>query len=154
MQVFKSFYQGFINVGFWLGPVLLLGMRLIWGYAFYQAGCNKFDDIDKVVESFAGLGIPFAYYNAYLVAGVECIGGLWLMAGFMSRFAAALLAITMTVAYLTAHFDAVAALWTEPSLFMGEAPFMFWLTSLLVLSFGPGMFSIDALFKRFVFKQE
>ena len=152
MQAIKSFYKGIVAAGFWIGPVILLLMRLLWGYAFIEAGMGKWGNIENTAGFFTKLGIPFALYNAYFVAIVEMVGGAMLMAGLFSRFGSLFLASTMVVAYLTAHFDAVAGLATDPMAFTKESPFMFLLTSLLVFSFGPGMFSIDALLKRFVFK--
>ena len=57
------------------------------------------------------------------------------------------LAINMMVAYLTADAKAVQMLFVDPSLFLSAEPFMYLLTSLLVVAFGPGALSVDALIR-------
>ena len=84
-----------------------------------------------------------------LAGGTECFGGLLLIAGLGGRLAAIPLTITMTVAYLTAHRDAVHSL----DDFVAQPPFPFLLTALVVFAFGPGMISIDGLLKRTVFRK-
>ena len=53
----------------------------------------------------------------------------------------------MIVAYLTAHADEVTGIYT----FVTAPPFLNLLTCVLVLLFGPGVFSVDYLVRRFVF---
>ena len=53
----------------------------------------------------------------------------------------------MTVAYLTADFEAVSNIFSDPDKFVKADPFPFLLTALIVLIFGPGRFSVDALLK-------
>jgi putative oxidoreductase len=127
-----------------LQSILILLLRLFWGYQFAAAGLSKLQDPVRVMNAFTDLGIPFPHFNAYFVAIVECIGGLCLLFGFLSRFAALLLSITMVVAYATAHVESVRNLFTSPSEFILEAPFPYLFTSLVVLCFGPGLFSVDA----------
>ena len=75
---------------------------------------------------------------------VECVGGLCLLAGFASRLAAAPLAATMIVAYLTADSEALKSIFSEPDKFTSAAPFLFLPTG----AFGPGAFSADRLLAR------
>jgi uncharacterized membrane protein YphA (DoxX/SURF4 family) len=53
----------------------------------------------------------------------------------------------MSVAYLTADFEAVSNIFNDPDKFVRADPFPFLLTALIVLVFGPGRFSVDALLK-------
>ena len=53
----------------------------------------------------------------------------------------------MTFAYLTADFEAVSNVFSDPDKFVKADPFPFLLTALIVLIFGPGRFSVDALLK-------
>jgi hypothetical protein len=53
----------------------------------------------------------------------------------------------MSVAYLTADFEAVSNIFSDPDKFVKADPFPFLLTALIVLVFGPGRFSVDALLK-------
>jgi putative oxidoreductase len=63
------------------------------------------------------------------------------------------LIFTMMVAYLTADIESVKMLFQDPNKFVSEAPFNFLMVSLIVFSFGPGAFSMDALIKRYVQKK-
>jgi putative oxidoreductase len=119
------------------------------GLRFFQAGWGKFGRLEDVGEFFAGLGIPAPEFHAALVASVETAGGLMLVFGLFSRLAAVPLAFNMVVAYLTAHTDEVKKLFTENwTEFLEAAPGPYLLASLLILCFGPGRLSIDALLRR------
>ncbi|MDO8461470.1 MAG: DoxX family protein [Deltaproteobacteria bacterium] len=131
-------------------PLLLL-LRLYWGSLFFMAGKGKLTNIGRVVDFFSSLHIPMPLFNAYLVGFTELIGGALLFLGLFSRLAAIPLAISMVVAYLTAHIEATHQIFRDPENFISQAPFLFLLTALLVLAFGPGRFSVDTfLRKRFL----
>lgn len=132
------------NFDFLQSPLLLL-IRLFWGWQFFQAGKGKLADVGHVVPFFQELHIPFPQFNAYLVGTVECFGGLCLLLGLASRLVAIPLTITMLVAFLTADLDKVRHLFSDPEAFTSAAPFLFLLVTLIVMSFGPGKFSMDWL---------
>ena len=67
--------------------------------------------------------------------------------GLASQPLAFLIVLSMTVAYLTADFEAVSSIFSDPDKFVKADPFPFLLTALIVLIFGPGRFSVDALLK-------
>jgi putative oxidoreductase len=114
--------------------ILLLLIRIAWGFAFFQAGWGKFGRLKDVGEFFAGLGIPAPEFNAALVASVETVGGLMLVLGLFSRLAAVPLAFNMVVAYLTAHTDEVKKLFTEDwTEFLEADPGPYLLASLIIL---------------------
>lgn len=162
MGFIRRFYEGTITVGSFCQHLLLFGLRLYWGFSFFQAGWGKLNGIAQTRAFFETLGIPFPEANAYLVGGVEAIGGLFLLFGFASRFAAIPLAITMLVALLTAHADitreliaAVVNIYQELGVFMSHAskfivqePFNYLLTCLIIFCFGPGSISIDYIFEK------
>jgi putative oxidoreductase len=133
-----------------LSHPFLLAFRLYFGYQFFLAGKGKLGNIEGVTRFFDSLGIPAPGFHAYFVGGLEMVGGVLLMVGLGSRLTAIPLSIAMVVAYLTADRDAVAALLTDPELFLGAAPWNFLVTSLMVAIFGPGLFSLDALARRVV----
>jgi putative oxidoreductase len=56
----------------------------------------------------------------------------------------------MSVAYLTADFEAVSSIFSDPDKFVKADPFPFLLTALIVLTFGPGLYSIDTVLKRWI----
>ncbi len=70
-----------------------------------------------------------------------------LIIGLASRPLALLVLLSMTAAYLTADFEAVSGIFSDPDKFVKADPFPFLLTALIVFLFGPGRFSVDALLK-------
>ncbi len=127
---------------------LLLVLRLIVGYAFFQTGKGKV--ATPPVEFFTKLGLPFPVFTANFVGYVEMIGGLLLLIGLFSRVTAFALTVNMTVAYLTADLDSVRKLTTEPDAFLSASPFAYWVVSLIVLFFGPGAFALDWIVRKIV----
>jgi putative oxidoreductase len=123
-------------------------VRLYWGWQFFVTGKGKLSNLGQVAQFFESLGIPLPALNAFLAGTTECLGGLLLLVGFASRLTAIPLIFTMIVAYLTADLDAVKGIFIEPDKFLSADPFLFLLASLMVLIFGPGKFSVDALFGR------
>lgn len=130
-----------------LQHLFLLAIRLYWGWAFHLAGCTKFEKIEGVTAFFQSLAIPFPETMAYLVASLECIGGLLLIFGLASRLISLPLAVTMAVALLTAHAEGALQLFSDPSKFVAQAPVTYLLASLTIFLFGPGRLSIDAAIK-------
>ena len=131
-----------------LQSLVLLVFRLYWGWQFFQTGLGKLRNLDHVTAYFTDLGIPAPGLNAAFVSGLETVGGLLLLLGLASRFIAAPLAFDMVVAYATAERQALMSLFSDPAKFIGADPFFFLLTSVLVLAFGPGAVSLDALIRR------
>ena len=132
----------------YLRSPVLLAMRLYWGWQFFVAGKGKLLNLDRTAEFFASLGIPLAKLNALIAGSAECFGGLLLLLGLGSRIVTVPLIVTMCVAYLTAHSAVVKDAANNPDGFVSASPFLFLLCSVIVLVFGPGVFSIDALIAR------
>ena len=104
----------------------LLFIRLYWGWQFFQAGKGKLMNLERTIGFFKDLHIPLPVLNAYLASATECFGGLLLMIGLFSRLISIPLTFTMIIAYLTAHPEAVKAIFSEdPDLFTKAAPFSF-----------------------------
>jgi putative oxidoreductase len=145
VQNVKRWYAAEITCLSYLQPVFLLMIRLFIGWGFFKAGKGKLLNIESTVEFFRGLDIPMPTLNAYLSGTTECFGGLFLLLGVASRVVPIPLIFTMLVAYATAHTEEFHALWGNPNLFLKAPPFLFLLTAIIVLLFGPGVFSIDGL---------
>jgi len=128
-----------------LQPVLLLCLRLYWGYQFFITGRGKLLNIARTAGFFESIDIPLPLVNAYAAGITECLGGLLLLIGLGSRLAAIPLVVTMLVAYATAHREELMSVFSNPDAFVTAPPFLFLLASLIVLVFGPGRFSLDAL---------
>jgi len=126
----------------------LLAVRLYWGWQFAQTGWGKLSDLDKVTGFFTRLNIPAPALNAHFVSLLEFAGGVMLAAGLGSRLIALLLAGDMLVAYLAADREALFSFFSDPDKLYAAAPYTFLFASLLVLVFGPGRLSIDAVVAR------
>ncbi len=124
---------------------LLLAIRLYWGWQFAQTGWGKLTHLDRTADFFASLDIPLPKVNAIMAGGTECLGGVLLALGLFARPAAVPLIFTMMVAYWTADRDALNAIVSDTDKFVTATPFLFLLASLIVLTFGPGKLSLDAL---------
>jgi putative oxidoreductase len=145
MQLAEKYYRLLIRAASNLQSPLLLAVRLYWGWQFMQTGWGKLTNIGKVVNFFTTLGIPAPALNAYFISSLEFGGGLLLILGLGSRLIALPLAINMLVAYITADREALFSIVSNPDKFTGAAPYTFLIASLLVLIFGPGKASMDAI---------
>ncbi|HWC16714.1 MAG TPA: DoxX family protein [Terriglobales bacterium] len=145
-----ALYQTFGRSANFLQSPLLLAVRLYWGWQFFQTGWGKLQDIAKVTDFFTSLGLPFPNVTAYVVGTSECIGGILLFLGLGSRLISLPLLADMVGAYLTADREALRAIFSEPGKFYAADPYTFLFASLLILVFGPGKISVDALIERLI----
>ena len=126
----------------------LLFVRLYWGYQLIQTGWGKLHSLPKVTQYFESLGVPQPAFNAHFVAGLEFTAGILLILGLASRLICVPLSINMLVAYWFGDHDALLAFFKDPGTFYAAAPYTFLFAALLILIFGPGKFSLDALIRR------
>jgi putative oxidoreductase len=145
MKSLVRLYSRFSVIVSYLQSPFLLVVRLYWGWQFAQTGWGKLHHIGKIADFFASLNIPFPALSAHLIAGLELAGGILLILGLGSRFIALLLACNMFVAYWTADRDALTSIFSDPGKFYVADPYTFLFASLMVLIFGAGLFSLDAL---------
>jgi putative oxidoreductase len=143
-------YELLVTVANLLQSPLLLALRLYFFWQLFQTGQGKLSNITKFIHFFRDLHIPAPTVNAYFVSSLECFGGLLLMVGLASRPLALMVAVSMSVAYLTTEQEALMTFFSNSDKFVKADPFPYLLTALIVLAFGPGLFSIDALLKRWV----
>jgi putative oxidoreductase len=139
----------------WLAPerallqsLLLLVVRLYWGWEFFLTGKGKLMDLQKPTEFFQSLGIPFAKVSAIVCGTTESVGGILLLIGLASRLISIPLALLLVAAYATADVDALKAMFRDPDKFTGAAEFLFLYAVVLVLLFGPGKISLDWMIRR------
>ena len=121
-------------------------LRRWWGWPYFLTGKGKLIQHADIADFFRSPGIPLPGRDAWVAAGVECVGGLCLLARFASRTSAIPLSIMMIVAYLTADHEALKNIFSDPDKFTAAARFLFLPTA--VLAFGPGAFSVDRLQAR------
>jgi len=148
ISLLATTYLWFAKAASFLQSPLLLIVRLYWGWQFFLTGKGKLENLGRIAEYFASLGIPLPYLNAALAGTTECVGGLLLVLGLGARLVSLPLTFVLIVAYLTADLEAVKTLFTNPENFLTADPFQFLFAVVLVLAFGPGAFSIDALIAR------
>jgi putative oxidoreductase len=143
-----ALYTAFCNVAEKLCSPLLLAVRLYWGWQFAQTGWGKLRNQPRIIDFFTSLNIPFPAFNAHFVSGLEFFGGILLILGLASRPVAFLLTGSMFVAYWTADRDALFSIFSNPGKFYGADPYTFLFAAIMILAFGPGAFSLDALIER------
>jgi putative oxidoreductase len=141
-------YRVFVNIANHMQAPFLLLVRLYWGWQFSQAGWGKLHRLPKVTEFFSSLGIPAPHLNALFVSNLEVIGGILLAIGLGSRFISVLLAGDMLVAYLASDLDALKMIFSDPGKFYNADPYTFLFAALIILIFGPGLISLDALVQK------
>jgi len=128
-------------------PFLLL-VRLYWGFQMMQTGWGKLHNLAKVTGYFTSLGIPLPGLNAPFIAGLEFLGGILIMLGLGSRLFALLLTGDMIVAYIAGARGPLFSIFSAPDKFYAAAPYTFLVAFLIVLIFGPGRLSVDALLAK------
>ncbi len=124
--------------------------RLVIGYAFYQTGSGKIEHFENTVAFFTDLGIPMPALNAAFVSRLEYWGGLALILGLLTRFAAAGLFSTMAVALMTADKATflTALLGSGDVGLTDVTPVVYGLFLLWLVFKGAGLLSVDALLAR------
>jgi putative oxidoreductase len=153
IDLIRKSYALLIAAASSLQSVLLLIVRLYWGWQFMETGLGKLQHLEKVTKFFTSLGIPAPGLNAGFVSGLELVGGILLAVGLASRLVSLLFVGDMLVAYFTADREAFLAFISDPDKFVGAAPCTFLCASLLILIFGPGRFSLDAVLARWFVKR-
>src|SRR5262252_5178360 len=137
-------------------PEATVWIRLMAGWVFFWEGVIKFVFVNQGVGRFTKLGMPMPETLAPAIAVLEMVGGLALIAGFLTRPFALLFIGEMIVAILS----------TKVSLYLGTSPLAlppvppqvgFWAVlhewrsdiaqltcALFLLLEGPGPLSLDA----------
>lgn len=113
-----------------------LTLRVAAGVIFVAFSIGKFTRYDAESNAFDRYGIPFPEVTTYLVGVLELVGGLMLVAGFLTRPVAVALAGNMVGAIVTAgRIDG-------GPVHLGLAPALL-LAMLVLLRTGAGARSID-----------
>jgi putative oxidoreductase len=125
------------------GNVVLLVLRLVWGWQFLTTGLGKLQNHERVTGFFMSLGIPMPGLNAWFIGGLEMVGGALLLLGLFSRPIAFLLTGSMSVAFWTAERPALLGVFHDLDAFLKADAFWFLFVSIVVLTLGPGAISLD-----------
>ena len=138
-----------VGFGRFCQSTLLLLIRIYFFWQLFKIGLAKLENIQAPIAFFTKLGIPYPEISAYVVGATECFGGILIVAGLGSRLAAIPVTIAMAVAcWVPDNGNAILNIWGHPDKFLKADPFPFFLTALIVLCFGPGWFSLDAILGR------
>lgn len=135
-------------------------IRAMAGGVFLWEGILKFVYVNQGVGRFTKIGIPAPEAMAHFVATLEIVGGLLILAGFLTRLIAIPFVIEMIVAILS----------TKIALYLGTSPLPLppappqvgmWavlhevrsdyaqiMSALFLLAAGPGPLSVDAVLAR------
>ncbi len=148
MGLLRRGYKLLIAAGNALQSPFLLLLRLYFFWPLAHNGWDKLHNLGRVTNYFSSLGIPMPAVNAAFISTLECVGGVLLILGLGSRLIALLLTGDMLVAYITADRGALMSVISDPDKFTGAAEYTILFASLLVLIFGPGRFSVDAILAR------
>ncbi|ALC80330.1 MULTISPECIES: DoxX family protein [Bacillus] len=111
-------------------------LRLMLGITFFAHGMSKFQGgIENTAGFFASLGIPG--FMAYVVAIIELIGGIAMVAGIGTRIVSALFAVILIVATLLVKL---------PDGFLGgyELDIVLLVVSLHLALNGSALYSVDS----------
>jgi putative oxidoreductase len=125
----------------WLAPLFA---RFTVGWEFLWSGWGKLQNLPQVTENFVGWGIPLPGVLAPFVSGVEFFGGLFLLAGFITRISAGALGVTMIVAIISAKWNDVDSLVT----LVGFDEFEYLALFLWLAIAGAGAVSVDRALQR------
>ena len=120
-------------------------LRLVIGGIFVAHGAQKLlvYGIPGLSGFMSQIGVPFPTLSAVAVTAAEFLGGLALVAGFFTRWAALPIAFSMVVAAVTVHLKAGFFLPNGVEYVLA----LFAATVALSLT-GSGAFSIDRLLER------
>ncbi len=149
-----TLYRFLIKSGTYLAPVVLLLVRAGWGWEMYESGHRHLTYLDNTTSFFESLHIPAPHANAIISGTTELVGGILLMAGLASRLIAIPLTFNFLTAIATASSDNVKMIFKQDfSKIVDDTAFPFLVASLVILAFGPGIISLDAILKKTLFKK-
>ena len=141
VTVFYDWSRLFAGLFAWAAP---LAVRITVGVVFAGTGWTKLTHLPQIVQNFKGLGIPAPEILTPFVSGVEFVGGLMMLFGFLTRFASVPLMVVMVVAIATAKWSDVDSL--ETLLGFEEVSYFVMFAWLGIA--GPGPVSLDHLILR------
>jgi putative oxidoreductase len=130
-------------------PAAVLLIRLLVGAVFVSEGIQKFlFPADLGVGRFMKIGLPWPGILAPFVGVVEIGGGLLLLLGLLTRFAAIALIIDMLVAIVTTKIPMLRHDGVWKMAHEARTDWSMLLGALFLLLVGAGAWSLDALLTR------
>jgi putative oxidoreductase len=124
--------------------VALLIVRVATGVVLAPHGWYKLvDGAQRLSGGLAAKGWPIPYVLAWCATLVELLGAALLIAGLFTRPAAALVSLTMIVAWSSSHLEDLPKIGAAGGAAF-EYPFLLSMTALAIALAGPGRLSADA----------
>ena len=120
----------------WLAP---LAVRIAVGVVFAQTGWLKLNALPRMIQNFSEWGIPAPEILTPLACGIEFVGGLLLLVGLLTRFAAVPLMIVMVVAIIAAKASEIDSIVT----LLGFEEVSYFVMFAWLAIAGPGPVSLD-----------
>ncbi len=119
-------------------------LRLTAGGIFVTHGWQKLADVSGTIASFTRVAVPFPQASAYLAMAGELLGGLGLVLGIVTPWAASALVVTTLGAIYFLHgesgFYAASSGWEYPLALLAVCTYF--------VTNGPGPHSIDTAIVR------
>lgn len=138
VTVFYDWSRAVASLFTWAAP---LAVRITVGVVFMGTGWTKLHNLPAITKNFTALGIPAPEILTPFVSGVEFFGGLLLLIGLLTRFAAVPLMIVMVVAIVSAKAGDIDSLET----FLGFEEVSYFVMFAWLAIAGPGPVSLDHL---------
>ena len=123
----------------YLGWAAPLAVRIVVGWVFLWTGWQKLNSLPRMIENFREWGIPAPEFFTPLASGIEFVGGILLLIGLLTRFAAVPMVLVMVVAIISAKWVEVDSL--ETFLGFDEVAYLVMFGWLAIA--GPGPVSVD-----------
>jgi putative oxidoreductase len=126
---------------------LLLVARVLLGWIFISSGWRKLMDIPAFVATMPRRDLPS--WLGYVAPPVEFIGGICLVLGFATRYAALVMLLFIIIATFSSH-----RYWNYPEAQQANQNSHFWKNvsmmggTLLLFVTGGGRFAIDRMLQR------
>jgi putative oxidoreductase len=133
------FYDWSRIVAGWLSWAAPLAVRVTVGVVFMGTGWTKLHNLPAITKNFTALGIPAPEILTPFVSGVELVGGILLLVGLLTRFAAVPLMVVMVVAIVSAKAADIDSLET----FLGFEEISYFVMFAWLAIAGPGPVSLD-----------
>jgi putative oxidoreductase len=128
-----------------LGSTGLLVLRLAAGLCLLEHGLPKLAHPSGFVHALGGLGVPLPQVSGWLEILGEVGLGLLLVLGLLTRVAGALMAIQMSLVWITVHLPKG---WAWGRGFDGELALLLAVIGVTLLFTGAGAWSLDATLPR------
>src|SRR5689334_13104585 len=125
----------------WLPP---LAIRIVVGWVFLWTGWLKLNALPRMIQNFRDWGIPAPEILTPLASGIEFVGGLLLLVGLLTRFAAVSLMIVMVVAIVSAKATEIDSFVT----LLGFEEVSYFVMFAWLAIAGPGPVSMDHFILR------